>query len=779
MRRVRTGPSVGLAGALLLMAALALASGLRPAGWLAGLGSAAVLTVALTAGMSRLRARSLGPADRITLARAVLVCGVAALAAGSPNPTALVSLTVVALLLDALDGWVARRTRTVSELGARFDLEVDAFLILVLSAYVAPTVGWWVLGLGLARYVLAAAGLVQPWLRAPLPPRGWCKVVAAVVGVVLTVAAADLLPLGVTRALLVVAAALLAESFGREVLDLWRQRPGTAAPPGTVAPTGAAGPAARPREGAAGAIGAAAVVWAALLLPDRTSELGFTTFLAIPVEALALAALALVLPPRAGRAVALAAGAALAVLALVRVADMGYYVVFDRPFDPTTDPSYLDSGVGVLADSVGRTGAAVVLVAAAVLLLGVLVVVPLAVRRLVRLVRGHRRPAARVVGSVAAVWAACALAGVHVGGGPPVAAATTAASASAHVTQLVEGVRDRRDFAREISQDAFEDVPSGRLLTGLRGKDVLLVFVESYGRVAVDGSLGETVRPALAAGTEALAAAGFSARSAYLTSPTFGAGSWLAHSTLQAGVWVDGERRYGQLLSGDRLTLSTAFGRAGWRTVGVVPANTLDWPEGVAFYGFDRLEDARTLGYAGPKLGYAPVPDQYTLEQLYRRELAEPGHPPVMAEVDLVSSHHPWAPLPRLVGWDEVGDGSVYDGMQDEGPSPAEVWADLGRLRGAYVDSVRYSLSAVVSFVRRYGDDDLVLVVLGDHQPSKVLTGEGVGHDVPVTVIARDPAVLRRVAGWGWRPGLDPGPEGTVWRMDRFRDRFLTAFGPR
>jgi phosphatidylglycerophosphate synthase len=131
-----------------------------------------------------------------------------------------------------VDGRVARRTGTASAFGARFDMEVDAFLILVLSVYVAPVAGWWVLAIGAARYLLVAAGWMLPWLHGTLPPRPWCKVVAVVQGVVLTIAAAGVLPLPVTRLALVVALVLLAESFGREVRDLWRlsRRPVAAAP---------------------------------------------------------------------------------------------------------------------------------------------------------------------------------------------------------------------------------------------------------------------------------------------------------------------------------------------------------------------------------------------------------------------------------------------------------------------------------------------------------------------------------------------------------------------
>ena len=108
-------------------------------------------------------AAALGAANRVTLTRATLVGGVdgpgrrRARPAGSAY-AAMVGLAVVALVLDGVDGWVARRTGTVSALGARFDMEVDAFLILVLSVYVAGSVGPWVLAIGAARYAAWAAG---------------------------------------------------------------------------------------------------------------------------------------------------------------------------------------------------------------------------------------------------------------------------------------------------------------------------------------------------------------------------------------------------------------------------------------------------------------------------------------------------------------------------------------------------------------------------------------------------------------------------------------------
>jgi hypothetical protein len=342
------------------------------------------------------------------------------------------------------------------------------------------------------------------------------------------------------------------------------------------------------------------------------------------------------------------------------------------------------------------------------------------------------------------------------------------------------GIRDERAFAEAMAVDRFRGTPGDRLLTGLRGKDVMLVFVESYGRVAVQGSsFSPQVDHTLDGGTRRLAAAGFRSRSAFLTSPTFGAASWLAHSTLQSGLWVDSQGRYDQLLTRDRLTLSSAFGRAGWRTVSDVPANTRPWPEGASFYHFDKLYDAGNVGYRGPVFGYATMPDQYTLSAFRRNELTAPHHRPVMAEIDLESSHHPWAPLPHLVDWKAVGDGAVYDGMPERGQSADVVFRDPNLVRAAYGESIRYTWHSLVSFVRTYPDPDLVLVVLGDHPPHTYVSGSDAGHDVPISVIAHDPAVMRRIHAWGWERGLRPGPSAPVWPMDSFRDRFLTAYGPR
>lgn len=281
---------------LVLLGALTAWPGLGLPGQLAGVGYGIGLLVLLGGAARRAGVNALGPADLVTLTRAGLTGGVTALvadglasAAGpagavlagaglgsgpggeTASTAALVALATVALILDGVDGRVARRTGTESALGARFDMEVDAFLILVLSVHVALLLGPWVLAIGLMRYAYVAAGWALRWLRAPLPPRHSAKVVAAVQGIVLVVAASGVLPLlvewsscaasasewsgcaansdTVTVVVAAVALALLCWSFGHDVRLLWRARRAPSAEPAGRSGGAAPGTAGRGRAG--------------------------------------------------------------------------------------------------------------------------------------------------------------------------------------------------------------------------------------------------------------------------------------------------------------------------------------------------------------------------------------------------------------------------------------------------------------------------------------------------------------------------------------------------
>jgi hypothetical protein len=516
-------------------------------------------------------------------------------------------------------------------------------------------------------------------------------------------------------------------------------------------------------------------VWAALLLPDRPSRVTAAAFLRLPVEVLVLAALALVLSARWARRTALLLGAGLAVLTVLRALDLGSFAVLDRPFDPLTDHGLLASGLGFVRDSGGpwvAAGAvAAVVVVAAVIVAGV----PLAVGRVTRVVASHRTAGRHLVVVLTVGWLASAALGLQLMPGEPLASADASRFGVDTVRSTVSTLREQQRFDQEVAADALRHPAPGDL-SGLRGKDVLVVFVESYGRVALQGPESEQIRALLDERTARLAAAGYTAQSAYLTSPTFGGSSWLAHATLMSGVWSDSQWRHDRLVSGSRTTLPAVFARAGWDTVAVVPSNHGAWPQGRSFYRFDRIHDRSGLGYAGPRFGFSAMPDQYTLAAFARLELGARGRPPLMAEIDLTSSHGPWAPLPTQVDPARLGDGTVFDEVEANAVTAKQLWSDRSKVPAAYRASIAYSLECLLTFVQTSGDDNLVVVFLGDHQPSTIVTGSGTERDVPVTVLAHDPAVIDQLQGWGWQDGLRPDDTAPVWRMDAFRDRFVSAF---
>ncbi len=217
----------GLSGIALLVA-LFFVIPLSPVGFLTGVTYLLGSSLLVSLGLGRRRMTRLGPANAATATRSALVGFITSLAVTSftrPIPVPLlIGLTVAALLLDAVDGWLARRFGSESELGARFDMEVDAFLMLVLSVFDARDFGWWVLTIGLMRYAFVAVGWLLPWLRARLPPRYWRKVVTAVAVIALTLAATGWMPHPAGTIALGVALLLLVESFGRDVVWLILRR---------------------------------------------------------------------------------------------------------------------------------------------------------------------------------------------------------------------------------------------------------------------------------------------------------------------------------------------------------------------------------------------------------------------------------------------------------------------------------------------------------------------------------------------------------------------------
>ena len=220
----------------------------------------------------------------------------------------------------------------------------------------------------------------------------------------------------------------------------------------------------------------------------------------------------------------------------------------------------------------------------------------------------HRRGTLGGLAALAAVWGLSAGLSLQLTPGFPVASTTAAGLAVAQVRATQAALTDSRRFeAATRAADPEASIPASDVLTGLRGKDVIIVFVESYGQVAVRGtSFSPGIDAVLRQSTASLTDAGWSTQSAWLTSPTFGGISWLAHSTLQSGLWVDSNQRYDELLASKRFTLSDAFNKAGWHTVTDDPSDAVTgWPAGKSFYHYDQLFNRGNVGYHGPRFSYA------------------------------------------------------------------------------------------------------------------------------------------------------------------------------
>lgn len=341
-------------------------------------------------------------------------------------------------------------------------------------------------------------------------------------------------------------------------------------------------------------------------------------------------------------------------------------------------------------------------------------------------------------------------------------------------TRLMLQERERFQGELDRSPASYAELPG--LLARLSDRDVVLGFVESYGIAALeDPRYAPVVRPRVEELERRVRAAGLQVVTGTLVSPTQGGQSWFAHGSLLSGLWLDNQLRYDLLLASGRETLVDDFRRAGYRTVAVMPAITMAWPEGELFR-YDQVLAFKDIDYAGPPLNWVTMPDQFTWS-FVQRAVRDAGSQPVFAEVGLISSHAPWTPiLTVLDDWETIGDGSVFSRWANAGETPVELWRDHDRVREHYALSVDYAVAAVTGYAERYVDDQTLLIVMGDHQPAPMITGEGASREVPVHVISGDPELLAPFLGWGFAPGAFPDPEAPRRGMDEFRDWFVRAF---
>ncbi len=493
-----------------------------------------------------------------------------------------------------------------------------------------------------------------------------------------------------------------------------------------------------------------------LMLPAWWRDGQWFSVLIIP-EAWLLVALFALLPARTSTRVA--AWLIAAIFALVVIAaffDGLLRQVLSRELNVLLDPLMLQAGFHLIDGSLGRWAAILASILLA-LLCGLLVVV---VRKALKPGQSSHSVMTLVV-IIAAVVTVTAW--FNLLSGPRIAPVATQLVVT-QTEQVRQTLQSQRRFQRALASEQMDARP----IEHLAGRDVYLVFIESYGISLIDQDrYRQHLLPQLEQAETDLLEAGLSVRSARIEAPIRGGQSWLAHATVLTGQRIDNQYTYRQFIDFDVDTLASDFRATGHAGVKISPAIIMDWPEGDQL-GFDRVFAAADLDYHGPPLGWVTMPDQYTLH--YFSEHIRPRYQqPVFAQIALISSHAPWTPVIEPVDWSEIDDGRVFERWRDSGDNPLHLWIQPERLREAYRTSIEYSLAVTLDWALHALPEDGLLIVLGDHQAASPVTGRGVSADVPVHLISRDAELLNSFRESGFTDGMVPAEHQAAGAMEDLR----------
>jgi hypothetical protein len=332
----------------------------------------------------------------------------------------------------------------------------------------------------------------------------------------------------------------------------------------------------------------------------------------------------------------------------------------------------------------------------------------------------------------------------------------------------------RREARRRAVLDARSELarmPTD--LSKLKGADVLLVLVESYGEVVLERpDYLARVEPVFSRFERELGALGYRMASNILESPTFGNGSWLAHVTLNSGVRATDQFEYGVVCNERPPILSDFFRRAGYRTV-LVQAATAHATLFSDYLRFDTKYFNPTFDYRGPLLGWVNIADQYVLGFVHQRELADRKQPRFI-EYALTTSHAPWSAQPSVLeDWSKLGDGSVLSGLPVR--QHHTTWSKLDEAGAAYIDAIVYDLEVLERYLASELHNDTLVIILGDHQPPGVVR-EGSSHGVPIHVLSRRPDLVEPFQARGYAPGMRPTQKAPHLGMETFLFSFLRDF---
>ncbi|MEO9517571.1 MAG: sulfatase-like protein [Paracoccaceae bacterium] len=517
---------------------------------------------------------------------------------------------------------------------------------------------------------------------------------------------------------------------------------------------------------------ATAFIFAVLVLPNHPGTMRWSALNRFPLELPVLVFGLLAIGRHWGVPAVLAI--IFVTTVIIKLADYGMFIAYNRTFNPILDTFLIKAGIGLLSDSIGKPAAYVGVLSAciAILLLffGLLQSFRVWARTSVPTV-------ARTGAAIVAVFfasIAVADAGHHLkywkfNNSPP-GTSWTSRLTFKRMVEMQDTTADLIAFSAQAKTDPYRHATG--LFDKIGNRDVILIYIESYGRTSFENPLYmDTHLGTLTQVEGPIRDAGFAIRSGWMTSPTEGGQSWLAHGAVATGLWTSDHGRYNAMIASGHKWLFHFAAEAGYRTAAVMPAITVGWPESSAM-GFELIYPAADIPYAGERFNWVTVPDQFTLS-VYNELLGEDPRNDFI-QIALISSHAPWVPVPEMLPWDAMGDGTVFNQWATQGPSPREVWKDYDKVREQYRLAVDYSLQATFEHVAHLGDDAPLIIVVGDHQPAGFVSQID-SLDVPVHMIG-PPAVIKNIDAWNWTDGLIPAADAPVWRMDAFRDQFIKAF---
>ncbi len=454
--------------------------------------------------------------------------------------------------------------------------------------------------------------------------------------------------------------------------------------------------------------------------------------------------------------------------ALLQIADALVLGIFDRQLDLYFDLPHLPQLVALFAATAGVWRGAAAMATVVLTAFALVALIAWAIAACERVLRRGRHAAAAL--AVVLLLALLAPIGRREAG-EPVLGARTLPVVSVQAARLWRAFRVMHGYDRRYAAALAAPQPALGGLPGLKRRDVYLVFFESYGTVLLDEPrYAAIVAPALAGFAATVERAGWRLLSSRLVSPTFGGGSWLAHGTIDSGLKLD--PLLTRLITGSgRQTLPRYMRAAGYRSVEVMPGIKTPEPEH-GFWGFEQSLYAADLGYDGPPFGWFGIPDQYTLRRLDETEGA-PGHGPLFAQIVLVSSHTPFAPVPPYVAeWDAA---PLYRGIPQAQWDRIYAPPDWSHLETPYLESVVYDLRTLGGWLALLSGDALV-VILGDHQPPSFIAGQRQPWTVPIHVLSRDDDLLRPFRALGYVEGALPPRDGAVQGMESFLGDFIGSF---